>query len=110
MFKKDGKINPDIDIEKWFNVIHNDLYQLHADNQNKGNSSQKIKKELTGLRDSLLYDACSGVGYVYEDKYYNDINDINLILEDVDDLDEIEIARVISVDYLLNFIDQILRK
>lgn len=99
-----------VDIEKWLNIIHNDLYVLHTDNISKmsqGDGSD-IRNELRGFRDSLLLDSCSGVGYIFKDKYFTNAEDI----EDVDyDADEdIEIDRVISVNYLLSFLNQILRK
>ena len=109
MFKND-KNKKDVDIEKWLQIIHNDLYLLHNDNQEKkNNNNQKLRKELAGFRDSLLYDACSGVGYIYDNKYHT-LESMENILKNMENIDEIDAARVINVDYLLSFIEQILRK
>lgn len=107
---KNSKNN--IDLENWFKIIHNDLCNIHEDNQNKkeSNSSKRIRSDLAGFRDSLLYDACSGVGFIHDGKYYLNAEEAEKIIEKAENIDEINIVRVISVDYLLNIIEQILRK
>lgn len=92
------------DLDRWFGIIHNDLYQLHCDTQKPNN--QKLRKELTGLRDSILYNACSGINYLYEGNLYDSVDEIEI--EDEEDLQEI--VKVMNVDYLLKFLEQILRR
>ena len=105
MFKKDNE-NPGFN--KWLEIIHNDLCNLRLDIQDKGKSKKdkELYKQLEGLRNSIVYDACSGLGYVHEGKFYKSIDEINADFPDVDELDNIE--RVMSVEYLIHFIDQIL--
>lgn len=113
MLKKD-KTQSLIDLnDKWFQIIHNDLYNIRNDIQNKNRSKKEkdIYEQLRGLRDSILYDACSGVGYIFQGKFYNSITEIDQEMEGVEVEEQtIELERVMSVEYLLRFIDQILER
>lgn len=106
MFKKD---NNDI-IANWLSTIHNDLIEIKNDNQNRNKTKKEkqLSEQLKGFRDSLLLDACSGVGYIHEGKFYKDLIDLE---KDVDSVEEeIPVDRVISVDYLIHYITQMLEK
>lgn len=92
-------------------AIHNDLVEMKIDNQNKSRTKKEkqIAEQLKGFRDSLLLDACSGVGYIHEGKFYKNLMDLgNSTNIENDEIEEISIDRVISVDYLLHYIEQIL--
>lgn len=107
MFKKEN----DKEIVNWLSIIHNDLTEMRNENQNKNKSKKdkQVYEQLRGFRDSLLLDACSGMGYIHEGKFYKDLIELEKDITSLDE-EEIPVDRVISVDYLIHFISQILEK
>lgn len=108
-FKRNANEDLSKTIEQWGSIIHNDLYRLHEDNMN--NSKSKKEKELIGrlqgLKTSLALDSCSGLLYIYQDKLYK--NPCNIDLSNIDDdMADIPITRVIDVELLITFIDDII--
>lgn len=103
--RKDEKL-----IINWLSTIHNDLVEIKYDNQNrnKNKKDRQVFEQLKGFRDSLLLDACSGVGYIHEGKFYANLIDLEKDVNSVEE--EIPVDRVISVEYLLHYIDQMLGK
>lgn len=90
--------------------INNELHNLNIANQSKSRTKKdkEIYNQLRGFRNALLLDACSGVGYIYEGKFYNNLTDIE---EDIENLkEELIMDKVISVNYLIHFIDQIIER
>lgn len=110
MFRNSKKDEVNQILDKWFTIIHNDLCNIRVENVNKNRTKREkeIYSQLRGLRDSILLEACSGVGYVYEDKFYSDLTSLSQVIDDPEK--EIPVERVINIDYLLHFIDQILEK
>lgn len=112
MFKKEENK----EIIKWLSVIHNDLTEMRSENREKlkPKKDKQVYEQLKGFRDALLLDACSGVGYIHEGKFYSDLIELENGIEGTEDLDKLEaeipVDRVISVDYLIHFLNQILEK
>lgn len=111
MFKKNANNEISNLIEQWGSIIHNDLYRLHEDNLNRTRSKKEkeLLGRLQGLKTSMSLDSCSGLLYIYQDKLYRNPCDINL--DDIDDeTKELPIIKAIDVEYLINFIDDIINK
>lgn len=111
MFKKNANKDVKEQIERWGAILHNDLYRIHEDNVNKTKSKKEkeLIGRLQGFKTSLALDSCSGLLYIYEDKIYKSPCDIDL--DDIeDDNEELPITRVIDVDYLITFIEDIIRR
>lgn len=107
MFKKEDNK----EILNWLSILHNDLTEIRNEtqNKNKNKKDKQVYEQLRGFRDSLLLDACSGMGYIHEGKFYKDLIELEKDITSLDE-EEIPVDRVISVDYLIHFISQILEK
>lgn len=109
MFKNSRSNRQNIIDQKWFEILHDDLIKIHNEisQPKKGKKDLQLSNQLKGFIDSILLDACSGIGYIYEGKFYKNITDI----ENVNDLDETaSIERVMSTDYLIHMLNQLLEK
>jgi len=96
------KANPDIEegLIEVFSRLCNNINEVKDDVKDiKGKSkAYSLKNKLEGFRASLLLDSCSGVGYVTEDnQFYYKPDDI-----------EGAVTRVVSVDALINYLDDML--
>lgn len=89
------------DIDRWFSIIHNDLYQVHCDLQKP--NTQKLRKEINGLKDALLYNSCSGIGYIYKGEVYSEYNDIPF------EEDDHEVTTFVDRERLVYLLEQILK-
>ena len=110
MFKKNANRELKETIERWSSIIHNDLYILHEDNMNRTRSKKEkeLLGRLQGLKTSLSLDSCSGLLYIYQDKLYK--NPLDIDLGDVDEDSNIPITKVIDVEYLISFLDDIISR
>ena len=43
-----------------------------------------MRKEINGLKDALIYNSCSGIGYIYKGEIYTEYNDIPFDQDDYD--------------------------
>lgn len=97
-------------IDKWGSTLHNDLYRVYEslDSKNQGKKYKDTISRLKGLQTSLSLDSCSGLLYIYKDKVYKNPGDIDM--EGISDDEVVPVLRVIDVEYLSSFLEDIIRR
>ena len=110
MFKRvEKKEICELEYRKMFDIIHEDLVNISEGikHTRKSKRDQDLYKRLTGFRDAILLEACSGLGYIYQGNFYKNVTDIKDI--DIED-EDVPVDRVISTDYLIHMLNKLLEK